>query len=434
MITFDVPTVDRLGLLAANAGKARELIVVDHHPSNTGFGTLNLVDPAAAATAVLAEELIHRLGVPLDRDIATCLYAGLVTDTGSFRYSSTTPAVHAMAARLLATGLRTDEIARELWDRSPVRLPQGARRRARPGRAGAGAAGGGLVWTYVTRADRAAYGLPYDEVEGVIDVVRRTDEAEVAVVLKEDDDGAWQVSTRSKGAVDVGRVCAALGGGGHSKAAGFTSHLPVERATWHLRGRCHPSSDRTPQRTASDGKMSTARVKRTPPPSGLIIVDKPAELDLPRRGGQAARGSPAPAGRPRGHARPDGHRRARGRRGEGDPAARPPRAHREGLRRPRSGSACPPTPTTPRARSSRRPRRRAYARGGVRKGVAALTGEIMQVPPQVSAIKVNGERAYKRARAGEEVELPPRPVTVSAFEVTGHPRAHGRRHGRRRRR
>jgi phosphoesterase RecJ-like protein len=81
----------------------------------------------------------------------------------------------------------------------------------------------------VTRVDRAAYGLPYAELEGIIDIVRRTDEAEVAAVLKEDDEGAWQVSTRSKGAVDVGAICAALGGGGHRSAAGYTSRESVEQ-------------------------------------------------------------------------------------------------------------------------------------------------------------------------------------------------------------
>ncbi|SDL89285.1 DHH family phosphoesterase [Nonomuraea jiangxiensis] len=219
VITFDASTPERLGLLRDNAARAREVIVVDHHPSNESFGTLGLVDSTAAATAMLAEQLVYRLGGRLDRDIATCLYAGLVTDTGSFRYPSTTPAVHQMAARLVATGLRTDEIARELWDRSPfgyLKVLASALERVR--------LEDGLVWTYVTRVDRAAYGLPYAELEGIIDIVRRTDEAEVAVVLKEDDHGDWQVSTRSKGAVDVGTVCSVLGGGGHHNAAGYTSH------------------------------------------------------------------------------------------------------------------------------------------------------------------------------------------------------------------
>ena len=229
MITFDVATVERLGLLAESARNARELLVVDHHASNaagTGFGTLRLVDPAAAATTVLTEELITRLGLPVTEEIAACLYTGLVTDTGSFRYA-TTPAVHAMAGRLVATGLPAEEISRELWENSPfgyLKVLAAALGRAvlEP----AAAQGHGLVWTYVTRADRAAFGLPYEEVEGVIDVVRRAEEADVAVVLKEDDEGAWQVSARSKGAIDVGRACTALGGGGHARAAGFTSHLP----------------------------------------------------------------------------------------------------------------------------------------------------------------------------------------------------------------
>ncbi|MER5648391.1 bifunctional oligoribonuclease/PAP phosphatase NrnA [Streptosporangium sp. NPDC002524] len=234
MVTFDVPTVGRLGVLTGNTVKAHELVVLDHHPSNTGFGTLNLVDPGAAATAVLAEELLHRLGLPVDKDIATCLYVGLVTDTGSFRHSSTTPGAHAMAARLLATGLDPERIARELWDRSPFGYLKVLgvvldRVRLEP------EVGGGLVWTFVTHADRAAYGLPYDEVEGMIDVIRRTDQADVATILKEDDDGAWQVSMRSKGGVDVSRVSAALGGGGHAKAAGFTSHRPVEETIESLR-------------------------------------------------------------------------------------------------------------------------------------------------------------------------------------------------------
>ena len=236
MVTFDAASSDRLGSLAANAGKARELIVLDHHSSNTRFGTTHLVDPAAAATAAVAEELIGRLGVPLTHDIALDLYVGLVTDTGSFKYAATTPEVHALAGRLLATGIRPERVAREVWDRAPFGyLPVLAAALGRA-RLEADAAGGlGMVWTTVPRTDRAAHGLPYDLLEGVIDVVRRTDEAEVAVVFKEDDEGAWQVSTRSKGRIDVGMACVALGGGGHPAAAGFTLHGDVEPTVARLR-------------------------------------------------------------------------------------------------------------------------------------------------------------------------------------------------------
>jgi bifunctional oligoribonuclease and PAP phosphatase NrnA len=243
MVTFDAASVDRLGVLAANAGKARELIVIDHHASNARFGTVNLVDPGAASTSVLVRDLVRRLGVPLTKDMATGLYVGLVTDTGSFRYPATTPDVHGLAADLLSTGLRPDLISRELWDRAPfgyLKVLSAALGRARlePDAAG----GHGLVWTTVPRADRVAAGLPYDLVEAIIDVVRRTDEAEVAVVFKEDDDGTWQVSTRSKGAVDVSRACAAFGGGGHASAAGFSSSDPVDGTIVRLRELLLPSA------------------------------------------------------------------------------------------------------------------------------------------------------------------------------------------------
>jgi bifunctional oligoribonuclease and PAP phosphatase NrnA len=236
MVTFDVGSIDRLGLLAPNAARADELIVVDHHASNTRFGTVHLIDPDAAATAVLAWHLIGALGSELTREIAFGLYAGLVTDTGSFKYSSTSPAVHEMAARLLGTGIEPGAVARELWDRAPfgyLGLLSAALGRAELESAQAG--GHGLVWTTVTRADRAAHGLPIEVAEPVIDVVRRTDEADVAVVLKESDDGLWQVSARSKGKVDVGRVCTQLGGGGHRFAAGFTTSGSAADAMARLR-------------------------------------------------------------------------------------------------------------------------------------------------------------------------------------------------------
>ncbi|MQY02851.1 DHH family phosphoesterase [Actinomadura macrotermitis] len=224
MIVLDCAGPDRLGSLAGPAAAAAALIVVDHHASGAEFGTVRLVDGQAAATAVLVDELIRRLGVPLTGTIAQGLYAGLASDTGSFKYPCTTPQVHDLAGRLLEVGVRPEAVSRELWDRAPfgyLQVLAGALSRARLERDAAG--GHGLVWTTIGRADRVARDVPYDQLEGVIDQLRRTDEAEVAVVLKETDEGEWYVSTRSKGEVDVGRACAGLGGGGHAGAAAFTT-------------------------------------------------------------------------------------------------------------------------------------------------------------------------------------------------------------------
>jgi len=223
MLSFDAASIDRLGALARPAAAAAELIVLDHHASNTGFGTVSLVDPDAAATAVLAVGLIDQLGLPLTRDVALGLYAGLVTDTGSFKFSATTPQVHGLAARLIAAGVDPAAVSRELYDRAPfgyLGMLAAALGRAQLDRAAARSRG--LVWTTVTRADRTPSNLPLDAAESVIDVIRRTDEAEVAAVLKEDDNGGWQVSVRSKEFIDVGIACTELGGGGHARAAGFS--------------------------------------------------------------------------------------------------------------------------------------------------------------------------------------------------------------------
>lgn len=224
MVTLDTGSLDRLGLLADAAKSAGALLVVDHHTSNTGFGTHLLVDDTAPATAVIVDELVRRLGVPLSADIAAPLYAGVSTDTGSFRYAGTRPETHEMAARLLATGIRHDAIARAVYDTAPfgyVRVLGAACSRAVLDREAVG--GLGLVSTSITVADRQAAGVTMPQVEGVIDAIRVAEEAEVAVVLKCDDDGTIKVSTRSKGRVDVGAVCTDLGGGGHRFAAGYTS-------------------------------------------------------------------------------------------------------------------------------------------------------------------------------------------------------------------
>jgi phosphoesterase RecJ-like protein len=237
LVTFDTGSLDRLGSLGDRVAAAGTSVVVDHHATNTRYGTVNLVDTEAAATAVIVAEMLDRLGLPITAEVAAPLYTGLVTDTGSFKYVATTPAVHELAARLLATGIRHDLISRAIWDTaslSYVRLLGDVCSRAELDPDAAG--GLGLVWTTVRPEDLARHGLALADVEGVIDVVRTAQEAEITAVLKgEPESGVVRVSVRSKGAIDVGAVCVPLGGGGHRYAAGFTSYDGFEATLDRLR-------------------------------------------------------------------------------------------------------------------------------------------------------------------------------------------------------
>ncbi|WP_354640505.1 DHH family phosphoesterase [Kitasatospora camelliae] len=243
VLCFDVASESRLGLLHDKAFAAKALAVFDHHASNPGFGTHRLIDAGAPATAVLVDELLRRLGVELDQELATCLYTGVATDTGSFKYRATTPATHELAGRLLATGIRQDLISRQLWDTSSfgyLKVLAGALERAvfEPEQAD----GHGLVWTWVPYQDLVLFGVTVEEIEGLIDVLRRPAEAEVALVLKQDPDGTLRGSCRSKGAVDVAAACAELGGGGHAYAAGFSSREDVPTTMARFRAALGPAA------------------------------------------------------------------------------------------------------------------------------------------------------------------------------------------------
>ena len=225
LLIFDVAAESRLGDLAGLLPAARDVIVLDHHASNTGFGRVRLVDPRAAATSVVAEALLARLAIPLDAEIAECLYVALATDTGSFKFDMTGVSVHELAARLIATGIRPGEISRQIFDSRPfgaMKLTGEVIGRAvlEPSAAG----GRGMVWTYATLADLERHGQPPYVLDTLIDPVRSVVEADVSVVVKQTAPGEWSVSLRSKGAVDVSAVAVSQGGGGHRLAAGFTGY------------------------------------------------------------------------------------------------------------------------------------------------------------------------------------------------------------------
>jgi phosphoesterase RecJ-like protein len=221
LVALDTGSLDRLGPLGDRVAAARVSLVVDHHVSNTRYGTHNLVDDRAEATAVIVARLLDALDVEIDEPIARCLYAGVATDTVSFRYAK--PDTLRLVARLLETGVDGPALIRDLMDSHPFAwLGMLASVLGAAQLEPDAAQGLGFVHAVVRQVDAA--GLRAEEVESVIDVVRSTSEAEVAAVLKETPAGAWTVSLRAVGRLDVRSVAVRFGGGGHRLAAGFTGH------------------------------------------------------------------------------------------------------------------------------------------------------------------------------------------------------------------
>ncbi|MGH8958580.1 MAG: DHH family phosphoesterase [Acidimicrobiia bacterium] len=228
MVTFDSGNIERLGDLAPHAASARKLIVLDHHAAGSGgFGHINLVDPKAAATAEIAFELVEAIGWKIDARVATCFLTGLVTDTGRFQYSNTTPATLRLAARLVELGARPEEIGQHVYEETafgylPAAAAVLARARLMPEV--------DFVWSVLYQSDLEAAGIGLADTDSLIDLVRLPLQASAAMMLKEHSPGVFKGSLRSRGQVDVGSVAVALGGGGHHNAAGFTFTGPPEDA------------------------------------------------------------------------------------------------------------------------------------------------------------------------------------------------------------
>jgi phosphoesterase RecJ-like protein len=219
VVTVDIPSVNRLGALRELADPGREVLVIDHHASNQLFGTANYIDPSADSTTMLVADLLDAWGKPIDLGVAHCLYAGLTTDTGSFRWASAR--AHRLAARLVELGVDNAAISRTLLDTHPFAwLPMLSRVLGSARLLEEAADGRGLVYAVVAHEEWAK--ARPEEVESIVDIVRTTAQAEVAAVFKEIEPQHWSVSMRSK-SVDIAAVASRFGGGGHRKAAGYSA-------------------------------------------------------------------------------------------------------------------------------------------------------------------------------------------------------------------
>ncbi len=216
-VVLDSSVPDRLGPLKELLFRDLMVCVIDHHMGSHDFGHLIYVDPKAAATGEIIQDLLDLLHVSPRVDIASCLYTAIVTDTGSFRYQNTTPLTHRRVARLMEEGVDAARLNVLLFEQKSLlhlRVLQAALQTldfTPCGRVG---------WMSVTRETLDSLGAREEHTDGLIDYVRSLRGVEVALLFREIVSGCWKVGFRSRGQVDVQQVASRFNGGGHLRAAG----------------------------------------------------------------------------------------------------------------------------------------------------------------------------------------------------------------------
>ena len=217
VIAVDCADFARCGSARERFAEGAELLNIDHHPTNDAFGRTNLIVPDAASTTEILFRLIERMGLPLDRDVATALYTGLMTDTGGFRYANTGPAVMRMAARLLEAGADGPTLAETLLERmtaSQMKMLQRALPRL------AFSEDGRIGWLWVNADDLRETGASNEHLEGLVNYPRNVEGVEVGLLFKQLAPDSVKISLRSAGGADVAAIAKQFGGGGHVRAAG----------------------------------------------------------------------------------------------------------------------------------------------------------------------------------------------------------------------
>jgi len=225
-VIIDCGDLDRIGRMAVAMEDFPVLINIDHHATNSGFGHYRLIDPRACASAEIVYRIIGELGVSITRSIATALYTGILTDTGSFRFANTRRETFSLCETLATAGANPSDVARHLYGQYSIgrlKLLNMALDSIEISR------NGKLSLMALTQLMLAETGTVPEDVDGMINYARRIEDIDVAVLIREKRNGScpagnkrpFQVSLRSNGAVDVATIAATFGGGGHPTAAGF---------------------------------------------------------------------------------------------------------------------------------------------------------------------------------------------------------------------
>jgi phosphoesterase RecJ-like protein len=228
VVFLDCGNIDRMPVDFLTAGE-NDVINIDHHHDNTCFGDFNLVAVHASCTAEIVYDLALLMGAKITREMASALYVGLITDTGKFMYENTNSHTHRVAAELIDAGVDVDDTYRRLYEHVPLeKVHLVARALASIQRH----CDDRLVVSYITAADYEATGAGEEMTEGVIDHLRSIEGTKVAAVVRDLGNrgrAARKVSLRSsEGDVDVSEIARKHGGGGHKRAAGFSTDLELD--------------------------------------------------------------------------------------------------------------------------------------------------------------------------------------------------------------
>ena len=229
VIALDCANESRIGPSPELLERAPLVVNVDHHHDNTRFGGISLIVADASSTAEIVRDILHELDVTLSPEIAEALYVAVVTDTGRFQYTNTTPKSLRLAAELVESGADVHAIFKQVYETvqfAKLKLLARALERAKLFEDGR------LVVSYLLRSDFAEAGAVEPYSEGIIDYLRQVEGTEMVALIREpprDDGPAHRVSLRaSREEVDVSAIARKAGGGGHRQAAGFSSEQSVD--------------------------------------------------------------------------------------------------------------------------------------------------------------------------------------------------------------
>jgi phosphoesterase RecJ-like protein len=228
LIFVDCAEAERVNsIMTREYFQGKKVLNIDHHVSNAYFGSLNWIDPEAAATGEMIYRLIRKLGVSISKDIAINLYTAIITDTGRFSFSNTTAKSFKIAAELVKTGIDLAAINNILFERktlSQTKLLLKALSNLEFRQ------GGTIAVMVLSQKDFEETGAEKNLSEGLVNYARNIENVEAAALLKEIGTKEIKVSFRSNSWLDVNRIASQFGGGGHIRASGCSLNLPLEKA------------------------------------------------------------------------------------------------------------------------------------------------------------------------------------------------------------